>query len=576
VLDVGTDFTINNRINTNLIFKTSNTEKMRITNSGNVGIGTTSPTEKLEVSGNILIDSIGQELQFSNHSVGAYRDGSNRLMISGYGGIRFQAEAVGGMENQATRMVINPSGNVGIGTISPVAKLHVKVNDSGATPIAQQHLIVENNSATGIGILTPSATSGYLFFGDNNDAQRGFISYDHSSDSMAFKVSGSERMRIDSSGSVGIGTTSPSNKLHVNSGSTNEVARFESTDSVAYLSIMDNNTTYSLQGIGSIGDALTLYNNNSEKIRINSSGDVGIGTNSPLGILHVADANPEFILEDTTNLNRNKIENVDGNMRYHADYGSNIGNSRHIFFIDNSEKVRFDTNGNVGIGNTSPSDNLEIGTNGSADTAFRMYSDQSGKYFRINSGGNFTALRTTGDQNLIIQSSGTAGYVTFEAGNSERMRVNYNGNVGIGTTSPAFKTTIYSSGTTDSFPLVVGQGNEPNEFVGIGLSGFTASNGAVKAAMVLDRNGTYGVGDIHFLNNTTQDNTNATLSDSRLVIRKSGNVGIGTTGPASKLAVDGGDIEVDDSASGLILRSPNGTRYRIQVDNSGNLTTTAV
>jgi hypothetical protein len=54
------------------------------------------------------------------------------------------------------------------------------------------------------------------------------------------------------------------------------------------------------------------------------------------------------------------------------------------------------------------------------------------------------------------------------------------------------------------------------------------------------------------------------------------NNGIGTTGPASKLEVDGGDIEIDDSASGLILRSPNGTRYRVKVDNSGNLTTTTV
>ena len=56
----------------------------------------------------------------------------------------------------------------------------------------------------------------------------------------------------------------------------------------------------------------------------------------------------------------------------------------------------------------------------------------------------------------------------------------------------------------------------------------------------------------------------------------SSNVGIGTNTPASKLEVDGGDIEIDDSASGLILRSPNGTRYRVKVDNSGNLTTTAV
>ena len=55
-----------------------------------------------------------------------------------------------------------------------------------------------------------------------------------------------------------------------------------------------------------------------------------------------------------------------------------------------------------------------------------------------------------------------------------------------------------------------------------------------------------------------------------------GKVGIGTISPSSKLEVDGGDIEVDDSASGLILKYPDGTRYRITVANGGTLSVTAV
>ena len=126
-------------------------------------------------------------------------------------------------------------GDVGIGTDNPSAKLHVvgsgnssgtkalliensdgadlvKVLDdgtffmskgsSGATPISQQMLIVEDNSATGIGILTPNSTSGYLFFGDNNNAQVGYISYAHSDDKMAFKVNGSHRLEILSTGQL--------------------------------------------------------------------------------------------------------------------------------------------------------------------------------------------------------------------------------------------------------------------------------------------------------------------------------------------------------------------------------------
>jgi hypothetical protein len=66
-----------------------------------------------------------------------------------------------------------------------------------------------------------------------------------------------------------------------------------------------------------------------------------------------------------------------------------------------------------------------------------------------------------------------------------------------------------------------------------------------------------------------------TDSTTRMAITTAGNVGIGTTSPASKLTVTGGDIEVTDSASGIILKSPDGTRYRVTVDNTGALTTTA-
>jgi hypothetical protein len=67
-----------------------------------------------------------------------------------------------------------------------------------------------------------------------------------------------------------------------------------------------------------------------------------------------------------------------------------------------------------------------------------------------------------------------------------------------------------------------------------------------------------------------------TDSTTRMAITSTGNVGIGTTSPASKLTVTGGDIEVTDSASGIILKSPDGTRYRVTVSDLGILSTASV
>jgi hypothetical protein len=71
-------------------------------------------------------------------------------------------------------------------------------------------------------------------------------------------------------------------------------------------------------------------------------------------------------------------------------------------------------------------------------------------------------------------------------------------------------------------------------------------------------------------------NTAVLGNDSIVTTALKGNVGIGTTSPGSKLTVTGGDIEVTDSASGIILKSPNGTRYRVTVSNLGVLSAAAI
>jgi hypothetical protein len=580
MLDVGTDFTINNRINTNLIFKTSNAERMRITNNGSVGIGTTSPSYKLQVNGTIATNNT---LYFTNNTatiqVGAnwstgllnlsngptvyaqfdVPNGRIKNNLGKYLTASSQDGIFGTLDNFATAFVTNNTekmritntGNVGIGTASPDRLLSLYSNNTETTP---RFLIEQNGTGDAVMAFSLTGSQGWSMGIDNSLSDSFMI---HNS---AGGVDSSSQFAINTSGNVGIGTISPTHLLTLETASSPGLKIKDTTQGATLLAFSQDSNSH----IGTYSaHPLVLDTNSSERMRITSTGNVGIGTTSPVYKLDVDGSAVRF-----KRSNKELIINPNfAGSNEHSQIEAQAGMELSFATNGSVQAMRIDTSGNVGVGTTSPSEKLDVEGNVKVGVNNGFYINNQNVGIKRTS----NDLVLGGFGNVIIRSSSTT--VVNQA---ERMRITSAGNVGIGTTSPAFKTTIYSSSITDSFPLVVGQGNAPNEFVGIGLSGFTASNGAVKAAMVLDRNGTYGVGDIHFLNNITQDNTNATLSDSRLVIRKSGNVGIGTTGPASKLAVDGGDIEVDDSASGLILRSPNGTRYRIQVDNSGNLTTTAV
>ena len=89
-------------------------------------------------------------------------------------------------------LVKDASGNVGIGTASPDAKLELTVGDNGGINIEQ----------------SGSSQTGYLTFRDSDGGLDGRVSYDHSNNSMRFTTATTERMRIDSSGNLLVGTTS--------------------------------------------------------------------------------------------------------------------------------------------------------------------------------------------------------------------------------------------------------------------------------------------------------------------------------------------------------------------------------
>jgi len=206
--------------------------------SGNVGIGTNSPDSIFHIFGNtasnvprIKIEASGWSndcrIERSSGSDGFYitnnydtststadvtSAGTSGVQIA-RGDLRFHTGASGSFTE---RMRITSSGNVGIGTASPSELLHIHSGDSGGTANnAADEVLIEGSGDTGLTISSPSTNIGTLAFGDETTSLRGAIRYDHSDDSMLFRVSSNTRMAIDSSGNVGIGTTSPAVKLDI-------------------------------------------------------------------------------------------------------------------------------------------------------------------------------------------------------------------------------------------------------------------------------------------------------------------------------------------------------------------------
>ena len=260
-------------------------------------------------------------------------------------------------------LVVTSTGNVGIGTTSPLTKFQVENTNIGSEQIMMGLRNSSQNAGTGASL---------VFYGGDVIPNAEIVGGRLASASFAdgqlkFKTRKSgvsiDRMIIDEEGNVGIGMTTPLTKLHVNGSVLVENAfSYALRDSAGNggnaLKAGSDDYTWLVTIRSGFGTKIMNYLENSALMTIQDSGNVGIGTVAPSAKLHVYDASAGHIIADALATGNSQFRLYkDGALKW-AMYSPNSSND--LRFFDTADRVTLQLGGNVGIGTTTPGQKLEI------------------------------------------------------------------------------------------------------------------------------------------------------------------------------------------------------------------------
>ena len=583
-----------------MIFGTSNTERMRITSAGDVGIGSTTPASALEIRRDITnstetsmlntyagggLPNHGSSIDFRNDGAGYYA--AIAALDDGSFDGRLEFRVSGNSANNATKlttseaaMVIRRTGDVGIGVFNPATRLHV---DKGTG--TNTYLTLTNGSTSGQG-----STDG-LAVGILSDLTTRLWNYESSA--LVFGTSNTEQMRIAANGYVGINTNAPAAGIHYIRDSV-----IFSTDAFR----PQNQSFFML---------LANLNNASYQLRIqepNGSGPNYTSLQSPIQAYDLRYTFPAIVptvnqLLAVSTVSGSAAAGYDISLEWRTASGtgspgpvSGTGVVGEVAWWSTTTQITSDprlywddASLRLGVGTSSPDEKLDVEghlliSNGNSlpnelriaepfyttgntsytgfvaqpQTVNLTYTLPAAGPASSSFGSNRFALATdnnpgnndTTSWQTFWSPQGNAGTtegtsfigttdlqgLAFRTNNVERMRI-HNGNVGIGTSSPNAQ--LQLSNTVANRKVVLYESsNNDHQFYGLGI----ASNNLRFQIPASTDYFTFNAG------------TSASASSELMRIQGNGFVGIGTSSPISVLQVMGSDIT---PAAGFGLNWPD-------------------
>jgi hypothetical protein len=430
-------------------------------------------------------------------------------------------------------------GNIGIGALSPLAKLHV----AGTTGLYQ------------------SANSTYLYYDHSgvNTWRTGIFTDNTSSYIIGHDTGGTfatKILTITMGGNVSIGTTSPSAKLHLNSTTSGAtLLRADGTNGTLFSviddlsdSLMSVNNSAGLPVLEVFADDRVVMGQYGANDFVLVNNKIGLGTNNPQYELDIVGPGTNAAVNIITRIRSSAssdtfntgsviaFTNTTTNVNAYSYVGSRIDlggagdNAQALIFATNAtntlptEKMRIKSDGNVGINTASPAYKLDVnGTSAFRDTV------NIGPNIGTITWGNFGGGTGFG----VRSESGRA--LSFGAnGSFDHLVINTSGNVGIGTSLPSSQLEVGNVNTSGSGITVSARYDQSEAYIRFRTGHPNNSNVWETANISATDGGNYN-GTLSFRTAVSGQSSPST----KMTILPTGNVGVGTVNPLSKLAING-------------------------------------